>query len=383
MIDPSRINGIEQCICSACPTCGQSDLRKKKTVSNFQSIDWVDCACVVTHYERHHYYCRHCRKSIVAPLPEGIEQSPFSHSMRAIISAFSSRFHLSKRDIQHVLREMLHIHIAVGTICKIEHRTAKALKPVYNEIRETIFSDNQIVYADETTWRHAGKNAYIWEATTDGLTLYEITFSRNQESRDRLLGINFNQPLVTDRYCCYRSLNMHHQYCLSHLLRNVQEFAERSGILGAIGKKLVKELKAIFGPWRMYQDGEIPFETMVSRINYRRKVLKDTLKEGYYCGDKRMKSFCKRVLEDFDCLWTFLRIHGMEPTNNRAERDLRPMVLWRKKSFGTKGKKGLEFVETAGSVVQSLRKQGRNLIEFLTQALRCENQEGYPSINSI
>jgi len=60
----------------------------------------------------------------------------------------------------------------------------------------------------------------------------------------------------------------------------------------------------------------------------------------------------------------------VEPTNNAAERAIRPAVLWRKGSFGTHSPGGSRFVERMLTVAATLRQQGRNVIEFLTRA--CE-----------
>jgi transposase len=69
-------------------------------------------------------------------------------------------------------------------------------------------------------------------------------------------------------------------------------------------------------------------------------------------------------------LWTFLRETGVEPTNNAAERAVRPAVLWRKKSSGHQSEAGKQFVERMLSVSATLRQQGRSLLTFLEASLR-------------
>jgi hypothetical protein len=54
---------------------------------------------------------------------------------------------------------------------------------------------------------------------------------------------------------------------------------------------------------------------------------------------------CRKILEVEEALWTFVRIEGVEPTNNAAECAVRPGVLWRKGSFGTQSVAGNRFVE--------------------------------------
>ena len=71
-------------------------------------------------------------------------------------------------------------------------------------------------------------------------------------------------------------------------------------------------------------------------------------------------------------LWTFVRVEGVEPTNNHAERALMRAVLRRRKPFGTQSEAGSRFVERILTVVTSLRQQSRDVLEYLTAA--CERQ---------
>jgi transposase len=93
---------------------------------------------------------------------------------------------------------------------------------------------------------------------------------------------------------------------------------------------------------------------------------------GLRCGDKSAAGFCRKLLKLGPALWTFARVDGVEPTNNHAERVLRPAVLWRKNSFGCHGEDGCRFVERMLSVVQTLRLQGRNVLDFLCRTLTAD-----------
>jgi transposase len=62
-------------------------------------------------------------------------------------------------------------------------------------------------------------------------------------------------------------------------------------------------------------------------------------------------------LKHQQALWTFLRHKGVEPTNNPAERAIRPGVLWRQGSFGTHSAEGSCVVEVMMTVVATLQQQ--------------------------
>jgi hypothetical protein len=75
-----------------------------------------------------------------------------------------------------------------------------------------------------------------------------------------------------------------------------------------------------------------------------------------------------------EALWAFVRMKGVEPTNNTAERALRRAVLWRRKLFWTQSVAGSRFVERILTVVTTLRQQGRGVLDYLTAA--CASAQG-------
>jgi hypothetical protein len=83
-----------------------------------------------------------------------------------------------------------------------------------------------------------------------------------------------------------------------------------------------------------------------------------------------MKSSGIRIRKLKAALWNFVDIPGVEPTNNFAERTIRPYVLWRKISFGTQSERGNRFVERMMTVTATCRQQRRNVLEYLTAASR-------------
>src|SRR5207237_8744564 len=77
---------------------------------------------------------------------------------------------------------------------------------------------------------------------------------------------------------------------------------------------------------------------------------------------------CREILKRREALWTFVQVEGVEPTNNTAERSIRPGVQWRKSSFGTQSEDGSRFVESMMTVVATLKQQKRNVLAYLTAA---------------
>ena len=109
-----------------------------------------------------------------------------------------------------------------------------------------------------------------------------------------------------------------------------------------------------------------------SAINPIRRRVKHLLEAGGRSTHKKTRHTCQNMRKLEKALWTFVRVEGVGPTNNDAERVLRRAVLWRRKSFGTQSEAGSMFVERILTVVTSLRQQSRDVLEYLTAA--CEGQ---------
>ena len=101
-----------------------------------------------------------------------------------------------------------------------------------------------------------------------------------------------------------------------------------------------------------------------------RREVERLLEAGSRCGVPKTAGTCRDILKRREALWTFVQVAGVEPTNNTAERSIRPGVLWRKGSFGTQSAEGSRFVESMMTVVATLKQQQRNVLEYLTAA--CE-----------
>jgi len=90
------------------------------------------------------------------------------------------------------------------------------------------------------------------------------------------------------------------------------------------------------------------------------------------CGHPKTSGTCNKLLKVKAALWTFVDIEGIEPTNNFAERTLRPAVIWRKLSFGTRSARGNRFVERMLTATATCRQQDRNVLDYVTRAVEAK-----------
>jgi transposase len=156
------------------------------------------------------------------------------------------------------------------------------------------------------------------------------------------------------------------QICWSHLARDFQAMIDRGGAGKATGHALLRLSKRMFRWWHRLGDRTIDrhrFETIAARL---RSEVKAALKGGQGCRCAKTAATCFEILKVEEGLWTFVRVEGVEPTNNASERALRHAVIWRRISGGTDSVDGSRFVERMLTMVASCRQQKRNVLDYLS-----------------
>jgi transposase len=292
--------------------------------------------------------------------------------LSAAVSFFSARVHGSRRAVEEVLEEILGAPIALGTVSNREREMTQALAEPYRQAKAQV-RKAPAKNVDETGWRRAGK--YLWLAATRTLAVFHLDPCRNRDAMRTLLGEKTQGTICTDRYGVYDGVPLEQRaLCWAHLKRDFQQCLERGGTSQAIGEEGLGLCKSVAALWHRFRSRQITRDSLPVRIKPLRKKMRELLKRGVRLGVRGTSGFCKDVLGLEPALWTFARVRGIEPTNNHAERMLRPAVMWRKQSLGSHSVGGCRFVERIMTAVQTLRLRGRSVMDYLTQAvkaLRC------------
>ena len=142
----------------------------------------------------------------------------------------------------------------------------------------------------------------------------------------------------------------------------------RGGPSKALGDALLAQAHQMFRWWHRVRDGTLQRSSFRSAMTPLRREVERLLEAGSRCGVPKTAGTCQDILKRREALWTFVQVDGVEPTNNTAERAIRPGVLWRKGSFGTQSAEGSRFVASMMTVVATLKQQKRNVLEYLTTA---------------
>ncbi len=325
----------------------------------------------ITEHQAHARTCPSCGKVTRAKLPREVGNHVLGPKLAASLAYLSARGQVSRRLVQEIAVNVFDAAISTASICKYEQELGASLEKPYAQVREEVLAA-PAKNVDETSWQQHKNKCWLWLMATPKLAFFMIHPKRGQEGFEALVGTQPTGTLTTDRWCVYEQLSpLRHQICWPHLKRDFQKFSECQGParkrLGEAGLKTTGELFAI---WHAFRDGKIDRTAMCQQLKPVRREFKKTLEDHAAGTDKKAARASRKLLKHFPALWTFARVEGVEPSNNHAERCLRPAVMLRKRSFGNHSEAGCRFTERLLTVGQTLRLQGRNLLTFLSEAVR-------------
>ena len=335
-----------------------------------QVIEMPPIKPVVTEYQWHQLVCTACGEVTRAPWPAGVPSGTYGPRVQATVALCTGAYRLSKRTTQQVMDEVFGVPMSVGTISPLEQATTAAVAAPVEEAR-TYVHEQAVAHLDETRWRQGDKQAWLWVAVTMWVTVFVVRLSRGGPVARALLGQTFAGILVTDRYSAYNWYPVRwRQVCWAHLLRDFEAMRDRGGCSKELGDALLVQAHQMFTWWHRVRQGTLKRSTFRAYMTPLRREVERLLEAGSRGGVPKTAGTCQAILKLRQALWTFIQVEGVEPTNNTAERTIRPGVLWRKGSFGTQSAEGSRFVESMMTVVATLKQQQRDVFEYLTAA--CE-----------
>jgi transposase len=364
----------------ACSACGRK-LRGSDPCPERRQVSEVPVVrAEVTEYRRHALRCRGCGVLTRADWPAGAAGSSFGPRAQAVVSYLTGRLGASHRDVAEVMSVLYGLPIATGSVSSIQRRVSEALREPVEEARG-FARQQQSQHVDETGWRECGGRKWLWVNAGAEVSVFEVLDGRNTAAARHVISPEAKGVVTTDRYWSYNWLpHRRRQICWAHLQRDFRAMADRGGESAQLGEELLRQVKRLFTLWHQARDGDLPRERLGAAMGRVRRRVKKLLEAGARSPQKKTRRTCANILKVERSLWTFLRVAGVEPTNNAAERALRRAVLWRRKSFGTQSAEGSRFVGRVLTAVASLRQQGREVLEYLAgvcrDALSGEAREG-------
>ena len=342
----------------------------------------------VTEYRKHKLACPRCGEITEGTLPEEANKSAYGPDLVALVVTLTGLFHMSRRMAKLFIEDVAGVPISVGSVSNIEKEVTEAAAPVMEEI-EMVAQSADKGNADETGFgMEDGQQGWLWVLLTPYAVLFRVFVGRGQKWACELLG-HFAGILTSDRWVGYNQYPLEkRQVCWAHLVRDFKAMIGSGAAGEAIGKALKKEARLMFRLWHRFKRWKKIKESKGIKVSMTVLEAQMQALRGRVCallkeGAKRGVPKSDTILKVEPLLWTFTREMDIEPTNNAAERAIRPAVLWKKRSFGVESERGARYVETMLSIWATSQRNGVNPIVFLRNLVRSSrSRTPIPSIFS-
>lgn len=309
-------------------------------------------------------FCPRCRKRVRSRHPDqssdasGSAGNQIGPAALALSADLKHRLGLSYRKIVELFDSRFGLRVCAGGLARAGQRLARYAAGTYQHLIQVVQA-SPVVYADETGWRVSARSAWLWVFTNRFVTVYTIRAERSTAVIRDVLGDFFTGVLSSD--CCpsYDPIDAEKQKCLGHILKDLSEIqALKSGTTARFSREASAVLKdAIDLKHRSDSLSAHGYASARGRIERR---LDRLLERNYRDNDNQR--LANRMIKHRQHLFTFLHREDVEPTNNAAERALRPAVITRKLSAGNRSPNGASTHGILTSLAQTARQNGCDFI---------------------
>jgi hypothetical protein len=348
-----------------CPRCGHA-LDGGWEHRRIQVVDAPPPApVVVTDHVLIRRQCPACGTRVLPALPDvaagRIGQSHLGPRLLAQIATMASVERLPIRQIQQRLQALYRFALSLGGITGALAQVARRCASAYAQL-EVDIRGSPVVHADETGWREDGIPGYIWILSTARSCLFHRAGSRAGSVIDDLLTEDFGGILVTDFYAAYDHLPGRKQRCWAHLWRDIDALetehpADTELAAWVAGVRAIYDLAT--GERPAAEQGPTPEAAQAREERARRyeQQLAALCPESMP-ADRPEATLAKRIRRYLQELFVFVAVPDVPPTNNAAERGLRPLVIARKVSGGTRSTAGSTCRMRLASIAATARLRG-------------------------
>jgi hypothetical protein len=341
-----------------CPDCG-GPLRAKGTRAR-AVIDVQPLRRQTICYQLEQKYCPRCRRRVAARAPGVLGRSLLSNRLLAHVAVQHYVYGVTLGQLDNQLA------VGYGTLIGALHQLARRLEPACTQLAAE-YRQSPVKQADETSWRTDGHNGYAWLFCTGTLSLFRFRQSRSGQVARQVLGQRLLPGvLVVDRYDGYNRAPCALQYCYAHLLRDVEdlekEFPEQAEVQG-----FVQRLAPLLARAMHLRGMELSRAQFLAQARQTEKELRAVAQApAQHPGIQKIQNLFR---EKAQRLYHWAKDPNVPADNNRSERELRPLVIARKISFGSQSEAGAHTREVLMSVLHTLRKRAQDVRAAFQQAL--------------
>jgi transposase len=387
LLPASEMDHIQNIYPQTCEECGKTltphQSEEPSRPLRHQVFELPEIHPVKTEYRCHELACS-CGHVNRAALPPEVAGSNFGPGVHAAVAYLASVHRGTRRGIADSMSAIFSLDISLGAICQILERVSLACAPETEHIRENI-AGSVALNIDETGWKSAGSPRWLWVFVSSAAVFFRVASSRASRVLQSVLGESFSGVITSDDHSAY---NKYHksgvrQLCWAHLIRKLKGLKDGRASPDAylFARHMLKEAGTLFSYWHAFKEAGCTREELWQATALIRGRMKCSCLRYSESSDTGVRTRAAGFLKNWDILFTFLRIEGIEPTNNAAERAIRPAVQWRKICFGNQSSDGERFTERILTVTRTCQIRQKNAFRFLTQLMTAFfRQEPLPSL---
>ena len=363
---------IEQPL-NGCPQCG-GQLSDCRSVEQFieEIIPAQPCVIRLVTWEGHCPQCGevHSTHPLQTSRGQGAAKVQLGPRALSIATALNKHFGLSMRKTCQVLQKLFGLKFSPGGLSQALDRVADRLSDKYDALLQDV-RGAPAAFADETSWWVGESGWWLWTFTTPNETVFHVDKSRGSAVVKEILGDDYQGVLVSDCLSTYDPPDCRKHKCIAHHLRAI---AEAKKLPDHAESRYLQQwtllFKVVIVLHRLAVEGTMDADTLaVRRVHVERwvdRLLGESLER---VGEVRIRNRLSKQREHLlGCLYDL----SAEPTNNRAERSLRPAVITRKISCGNKTDRGRLTWQVLASLAATCVQRGNDLIDYLTNHIPLE-----------
>ena len=375
LLEPDEVINCEP-IDAHC-SCGGSWV-ERESFKRLQITDLPQIKPTVTEYRERCLSCERCGHETYASARLPLGESRFGPYLHTFIVSLNLESRLSFRQIRALLKQSFNLSVSVGAISDMVKRVARHSKSSFEELLTWYQQDKGAKHVDETGWKVRGERTQLISTLNDSAVLYQCSKLRKAEDVKRLIGHDLKQLIICDRAFVYHPWELR-QLCWAHTLRDFNCF-DTYREMKSHAKALIKYTQRLFELARGHQSGRISTADYVLRASEIRPLIKSILKSlSELEVAKKPDGTVRNLLKYEEQLWTFLKYPAIPIHNNRQESALRPLVIKRKLSFGNDTPQGADRLAQLMSIIETLKRQGRDVYSWFINAFQGETSSLVPT----
>lgn len=368
-IKPTEIHKIQHYYAKCCQHCGSHNIDEKRKVRT-KIITDLEFKVLNTQEFYHDVKCKNCGKETQPQSIHGNSKSPFGKVLQTLIPYLRNVGGMTIRPIENLFKDFFKLDITDSSISNNELRISKEILGEYNNYLELV-KKAEFSHKDETSYRINGQNHWIWVFDSIENVFYRLDKTRSKKVIQEDFGLNTKQISINDCYAGYNIFEKQ-QICWAHLIREAKAHSLKENA-SSNEKRFYLNLRKIYNDAKDFVAKDPPLEKrQEERVKLENKLCELML--SLKNKTEFLERICNRLNNRLMHCFLFVEVKGLPSTNNQAERSLRPFVIHRKASFGSKSVSGAEAKVMFKTLFENAKRRKEQLVYTLENVFKIQKE---------